>query len=856
MSRLLYQVFIPDNDSDKLEAYKDIGKLADEISSDKLIDSGVDRENNTDKDDEDLLNLDSLIMDYFKQGLLYFSEILTKYTRLKDPITIYQSKHYLDSYLLSYIRYVIKPSEIQYLLNNNPDMVLNFHKKLVISGLDADIIKYWVPKLYDSLKEMFRKQYSQISHSMVLSTLIGCPTFREHLYTQELSNSLTAKTLEHNTLFGILIKYMDSEEKITTLEKVLYRLIYQYDEEGYSCFTRWLSLVQRKNRRRKYTEQQSVVVSSDSFMLNTFRLLLYIWNNNFKNSITLDDIENNDNEKAIILTCVYKQIELTVLPILTKYHYYLNRLEDLEEISYNAPYYNYLNRFRESIQQKISHYELLVRDNIKLTYHGVLSYYTWIISYLINDNKMEVMPDSVASLVENIFDYIVLSNTIYSSLLKKEETLVYPIIKLALYVFTNKFKTNNPHVKLLAFRCFYQLESYLENYQIPDEINVFKSIVNLYTSVNQSMIDDYYINPKILLITFLEDHQTLYNYKKDLESEQLEKFINLLISDTNHHFENYVDRIKYISRNTTGTVPETYYEVAKDIFRKIIEHFRIIRNLISGQNCNFTEQRVFNNLSICLIFNTRHVIKLSVSENIDTTIQSNVLKLAREITKTYLHFISNPIFIEELLDENQNFNMEEAKMVFSMANMETLSCIKEFIRKFEERDILPELDYPFEFLDPLLCTLIKNPVILPGTLTIIERNVIEKQLLERPENPFDRSELTLEMLNEYNNTEAAQMAIQDHLGRLDRWISEQTEKKKVAPDDIDNNGTGQQEKNLDINQVSETDVKTNLESESESESEIHPDPESESKSESDIDADHITTSESDSESVPALSNDI
>ena len=265
---------------------------------------------------------------------------------------------------------------MQFLINNNPDMILNFHNKLVKSDLDPEIVKCWIPKLYDGLKDMFRKQFYQFSHSIIVTNLINCYTFRKYLYEQELNSSLSAKNIEHNTLIGILIKYMDSEDKIKTLEKVLYRLIYQYDDEGYSFLTKWICLLQKKNRRRKYIQQASIIVSSDTFMLNTFRFLFHIWYGNFRNSITLDDIENNDNERAIMLTCVYKQIELTILPILTKYHYYLNRLADLEDINYNFPFYNHLNRFRESLQQKISHYELLVRDNIKLTYDGTLTFYT------------------------------------------------------------------------------------------------------------------------------------------------------------------------------------------------------------------------------------------------------------------------------------------------------------------------------------------------------------------------------------------------------------------------------------------------------------------------------------------------
>jgi len=170
------------------------------------------------------------------------------------------------------------------------------------------------------------------------------------------------------------------------------------------------------------------------------------------------------------------------------------------------------------------------------------------------------------------------------------------------------------------------------------------------------------------------------------------------------------------------------------------------------------------------------------------------------------------VFVTELLDGNQDFNMEEAKLVFSISNMDTLSGIKDFVNSYTILETPQELDYPFEFLDPLLCTLIKNPVILPGTLTIMERNVIEKQLLEKSENPFDRSELTMEMLNTYNKTEHAQITIQDHLSRLDRWVCENTRLAKdpeidnVALSDDDNyldaeNESGESGESGDVDEV-------------------------------------------------------
>ena len=57
----------------------------------------------------------------------------------------------------------------------------------------------------------------------------------------------------------------------------------------------------------------------------------------------------------------------------------------------------------------------------------------------------------------------------------------------------------------------------------------------------------------------------------------------------------------------------------------------------------------------------------------------------------------------------------------------------------------------------------------------MERSVIERQLLEKPENPFDRSSLTIMELNEYNQTDFAKMAIEDYLSKLNEWLHKNIE---------------------------------------------------------------------------------
>ncbi|KAH9298077.1 hypothetical protein KI387_029759, partial [Taxus chinensis] len=55
-------------------------------------------------------------------------------------------------------------------------------------------------------------------------------------------------------------------------------------------------------------------------------------------------------------------------------------------------------------------------------------------------------------------------------------------------------------------------------------------------------------------------------------------------------------------------------------------------------------------------------------------------------------------------------------------------------------------DIPDEFLDPIQCTLMRDPVILPSSRITVDRPIIQRHLLSDTTDPFNRSLLTPEML--------------------------------------------------------------------------------------------------------------
>jgi hypothetical protein len=52
-------------------------------------------------------------------------------------------------------------------------------------------------------------------------------------------------------------------------------------------------------------------------------------------------------------------------------------------------------------------------------------------------------------------------------------------------------------------------------------------------------------------------------------------------------------------------------------------------------------------------------------------------------------------------------------------------------------------DVPEEFLDPLMQTLMTDPVLLPSSKQIVDRSVIARHLLSDPTDPFTRKPLSI-----------------------------------------------------------------------------------------------------------------
>ncbi|KAM0795096.1 ubiquitin elongating factor core-domain-containing protein [Usnea florida] len=130
--------------------------------------------------------------------------------------------------------------------------------------------------------------------------------------------------------------------------------------------------------------------------------------------------------------------------------------------------------------------------------------------------------------------------------------------------------------------------------------------------------------------------------------------------------------------------------------------------------------------------------------------------LLSEIVDVFLNLKNKESFVYAVARDGRSYkpaNLDQAARLlakFALKSQEELTAWKSLGEKFKkakEADDQAEEDLgeiPDEFLDPLMFTLMEDPVILPTSKTTIDRSTIRSHLLSDPNDPFNRAPLKIE----------------------------------------------------------------------------------------------------------------
>ncbi|KAG6816241.1 hypothetical protein H0H87_007478 [Tephrocybe sp. NHM501043] len=130
--------------------------------------------------------------------------------------------------------------------------------------------------------------------------------------------------------------------------------------------------------------------------------------------------------------------------------------------------------------------------------------------------------------------------------------------------------------------------------------------------------------------------------------------------------------------------------------------------------------------------------------------------LLTDIIQVFLNLSDQPEFIRAVANDGRSFSksvFDSAAGIAFRANLKTAAEIEQliaFVNKVEEARLSMEAededlgDIPDEYLDPILATVMRDPVRLPTSNNVLDRSTIRSHLLSDTTDPFNRAPLKIE----------------------------------------------------------------------------------------------------------------
>lgn len=169
-------------------------------------------------------------------------------------------------------------------------------------------------------------------------------------------------------------------------------------------------------------------------------------------------------------------------------------------------------------------------------------------------------------------------------------------------------------------------------------------------------------------------------------------------------------------------------------------------------------------------------------ESMEEKYKFNPRNLLSEFVEIYLNLGVSDRFIEAVARDGRSYkpaNFDNASRImerYSLCPTPELARWNKLKARFAKAKELEDQDegdlgeLPEEFEDPLLATLMADPVTLPVSKMVVDRSTIRSHLLSDPHDPFNRSPLKIEDVIE--NVELKE--------KIDNWRNEMREKARAA----------------------------------------------------------------------------
>lgn len=318
-------------------------------------------------------------------------------------------------------------------------------------------------------------------------------------------------------------------------------------------------------------------------------------------------------------------------------------------------------------------------------------------------------------------------------------------------------------------------EYYLNIWLINDEFFMKNRLVELFIEFNDLLDEDasVYKNQTLEILKLYKNDHYIHHDK-----EITHRFSHLLLETYKSYYDSYLLVIKCL-HNYDFNIPFSKDEsqiIRRDSTENCILNAKWFQANIYSMYNLINKSPV---IDYVLLPGTKEKFIVTVGNllKIFTSDDRNDLKLAKNkcdeifepiqhllnIFNMFIKFADNTQFQKGLIEETRFVNPEYIRKMLEVLLKKDKILVSEYNKIIELHNLINEErekemndtnnEIPEEFLDPIMGALIEDPVYLPKSDIVMERDVILRHLLENQYNPFNREPLTKKELEEFNDRE-------------------------------------------------------------------------------------------------------
>ncbi|KAJ6613305.1 ubiquitin elongating factor core-domain-containing protein [Mycena sp. CBHHK59/15] len=272
-------------------------------------------------------------------------------------------------------------------------------------------------------------------------------------------------------------------------------------------------------------------------------------------------------------------------------------------------------------------------------------------------------------------------------------------------------------------------------------------------------------------------HREALNAEAAQNVDKFVRFVNLMINDVTYLMDESLSELTQIhniqqemdDQATWNTKPVQYRREREGVLRNLERHasgyislgrstVELLKIFTAETKAPFMMPEIVDRLAAMLDYNLHALIgpkyrDLEVRDR--EKLKFNPKALLSDIIQVFLNLSDQEQFVKAVAGDGRSYSQELFERAAHTALRRTLKSeqevqqLRDFVAKVEECKSMMEAEedlgeVPDEFLDPLMYTVMRDPVLLPSSRTIVDRSTIKSHLLSDSKDPFNRVALNIE----------------------------------------------------------------------------------------------------------------